>query len=58
LYTYAAAPIAAGNGACGGWLHTIVDYNDYGTISASSSGLASIRDRETYRSFNITVRLP
>jgi len=58
LYTQAQAATVAGNGSIGGFLHSVIDYNDYGIITASQAGVQTIRSRPSYTTTNITDPKP
>jgi hypothetical protein len=56
FFTTTNAPMAAGNGSAGGFLHSCVDYDDVGLLAAGQAGIDSMRARPSYRTMNIASR--
>jgi hypothetical protein len=51
-------PATGGNGGLGGLLHTAIDFNDFGAVSASESGINTLRQRPSYQMQSILTTEP
>lgn len=47
------ASTTVANGSIAGFLHSVIDYDDYGTFAASEAGLDLMREYETYQTRNL-----
>jgi glutathione peroxidase-family protein len=56
--TFTETATTASNGACGGFLHSFVDYNDVGVVTANQSSINSMRERPSYRTMNVASQKP
>jgi hypothetical protein len=58
MNTSSISSVAGGNGDLGLLLHSVVDYNDRALITASDTGINSMRQRPTYRLIQGTTGKP